>query len=377
LVNVHSAKFFGLDQAPHGQQLMVAIACFTGYNQEDSVMINSSAVQRGLFNSWYFKTHVAKKNVHKASTNETECFGMSPDPALTADRKGSDKDKKSAYRYLDPKTGIVRLGTRFENVNPDEDIVIASRYVTTKGCGEKVSKGDRGRLPYRDISVTIQPVEGTIIDKIIGPGSDIKNVDENGNEFIKIREVIMRKPVIGDKVASRSAQKGTIGMTYRQDEMPFTSNGMVPDIIINPHSQPSRMTIGQIIESLISKYSVQTGEFVDATAFTNMTPEPADQDDPLRYYTRKLAEMGFHPKGEEVMFNPQTGEQFEATIFYTPTYYQRLKHMVHDKMHARETGPVKTTTRQPSDGRSRRPMWSIRIENIFWFCPKALQVPVM
>ena len=350
LVNSRAAEYFGLDKAPHGEQLMVAIACFTGYNQEDSTMMNRSAIERGRFNSLHFKTNVVKINKRKASTSEVEKFGPLPSMEETKDLKGNHRDKThQAYRYLDPATGIVRVGTKFDDLKPDEEVVIVTKYVTNKPSAGQTN----AHFKYKDISMTIRPEPDSIIDKVIGPNSSIKNKDADGNEFVKVREVSLRKPEIGDKAASRSAQKGTIGMLYRQEEMPFTGNGLVPDLIMNPHAIPSRMTIAQVLECLIGKVAVQKGIAVDSTAFTNPTPETYDIDDPMKYYTEVLKDFDLHPQGEEVMYNPITGEQFEATIFFGPTYYQRLKHMVRDKLHARETGPVKTTTRQPSDGRAR------------------------
>jgi len=142
-------------------------------------------------------------------------------------------------------------------------------------------------------------------------------------------------------------------MLYRQEDMPFTGDGMVPDLIMNPHAIPSRMTIAQVLECLICKVAIKKGVSVDATPFTNPTPDEYNIHNPMDYYKKVLGEFGLEAHGEEVMFNPMTGEQFEATIFFGPTYYQRLKHLARLKAHSRAEGPIKTTTRQPSDGRAR------------------------
>ncbi|KAJ1934048.1 DNA-dependent RNA polymerase II [Linderina macrospora] len=149
---------------------------------------------------------------------------------------------------------------------------------------------------------------------------------------------------MGDKFASRHGQKGTIGITYRTEDMPFSAQGVVPDIIINPHAIPSRMTIGHLVECLLSKLSTLLGSEGDATPFTDVTVEAI---------SRELLEHGYQPRGFEVMYNGHTGKKLAAQVFLGPTYYQRLKHMVDDKIHSRARGPVQILTRQPVEGRSR------------------------
>ena len=165
-----------------------------------------------------------------------------------------------------------------------------------------------------------------------------------GHKFVKIRVRSTRVPQIGDKFASRHGQKGTIGITYRQEDMPFSADGITPDIIINPHAIPSRMTIGHLVECLLSKLSTLTGSEGDATPFTELTVESVSQ---------LLRAKGFQSRGLEVMYHGHTGRKLQAQIYFGPTYYQRLKHMVDDKIHARARGPLQILTRQPVEGRSR------------------------
>jgi len=168
--------------------------------------------------------------------------------------------------------------------------------------------------------------------------------DSEGYRMVKVKCRSVRIPQIGDKFASRHGQKGTIGMTYRQEDLPFTCEGISPDIIVNPHAIPSRMTIGHLIECLASKVASIKGEEGDATPFQNVTVDEIAND---------LHSLGYQMHGNEVMYNGYTGQKIDMLIFLGPTYYQRLKHMVDDKIFSRARGPVQILTRQPTEGRAR------------------------
>jgi DNA-directed RNA polymerase II subunit RPB2 len=166
----------------------------------------------------------------------------------------------------------------------------------------------------------------------------------DGDSIVKARVSLLRKPEIGDKFASRYSQKGTTGILYTAINMPFTNDGLVPDMIMNPHGIPSRMTVGKLLETMLGRIACNTGVMQDATPFL------AYNFDSFR---QSLKDYGMDEYGNEVMYNGQTGQMFDTAFFYGPTYYQRLKHMVEDKVHSRESGPVQLLTRQPAEGRSR------------------------
>ena len=190
----------------------------------------------------------------------------------------------------------------------------------------------------KDCSTSIRHNENGTVDKVL------VSTNEHGQKMIKTRVRSIRIPEIGDKFASMSAQKGTIGMTLRQEDMPFTSQGITPDIIINPHALPSRMTIAQLIECVMGKESCMSGTLGDATPFENTSPHAICE---------ALKQHGFQQHGYEKMYNGMTGQMIESPVFIGPTYYQRLKHMVQDKIHSRRKGPVQILTRQPVEGRVR------------------------
>jgi len=222
-----------------------------------------------------------------------------------------------------PENGLIENG----------DIII-SKVVTIKENRNDPTK----RIKYEDQSKIYRTHENTYVDKnCLGKNGE-------GYNFCKVRVRIPRKPVIGDKFSSRSGQKGTLGILIPEEDMPYTANGVRPDIIINPHAIPSRMTIGQLKETVLGKFLVQQGLFGDGTSFGNLE---------VKDICKMLVDAGYEGHGNEIMYNPLTGEQMETSIFIGPVFYQRLKHMVNDKCHSRAIGPMVNLTRQPAEGRSR------------------------
>ena len=227
------------------------------------------------------------------------------------------------YSKLD-ENGLVREGTEI-----DEKVVLI-------GCMSGTDEA--GSDPYDCSKTTKKGQLGTVDKTFITEG-------EEGTRIAKVRIREERLPAIGDKMASRSGQKGTIGMVIREADMPFTRNGLRPDLIINPHALPTRMTIGQLVECIIGKACLVNGAHGDCTALTS-------DDSQLASFGRILSKAGLHSSGNEVLYNGMTGEKIESEIFMRPTYYMRLKHMVKDKVNFRATGPRTQLTRQPVSGRA-------------------------
>ena len=316
LVNSRILQLLPSNEMPSGINAIVAIASYSGYNQEDSVILNQSAIDRGLFCSTFYRTYRnEEKKSHMSGEDEIFCQPLDYNTRIL---KGGN------YNKLE-KDGFVPKNT-FVSSN---DIII----------GKVIPyKDENGKTCYRDNSSSLKNNEsGHVEDYIV-------STNEDGYKFCKFRVRSNRSPMIGDKFSSRHGQKGTVGIVYSQEDMPFTKDGIVPDIIINPHAIPSRMTIGQLVECLLGKSCAILGCYGDATPFTEMS---------VKKISNLVVKCGYESHGNEVLYNGRTGRQIDMNIFIGPTYYQRLKHMSSDKIHSRSTGPYVMLTRQPSEGRSR------------------------
>jgi DNA-directed RNA polymerase II subunit RPB2 len=318
LVDTRLMNFIKLDLIPSGHQIHVAIMSHTGYNQEDSVLVNKGSIDRGLFMATIYHTEKDEdKNIIR-----DEIIRCKPDPAKT---KGI---KFGNYTKLD-KNGFIPENTLVEN----RDIIIA-KIVPIKENRNDPTK----TIKYEDQSKTFRTTEESYIDK------NFTGRNGDGYNFAKVRVRTLRKPVLGDKFSSKSGQKGTCGNIIPECDMPFTKDGLRPDIILNPHAIPSRMTIAQLKETILGKVLIELGMFGDGTSFGNLD---------VKTIINELQRVGYESYGNEIMYNGLTGEQLETSIFIGPVYYQRLKHMVNDKQHSRSIGPMVNLTRQPAEGRSR------------------------
>ena len=323
IVNTESSKYVHSDTLPSGQMPIIAIACYTGYNQEDSLIFNQSSIDRGLFSSSFYRSYVDEEKKNSA-TLEDEKF-CKPQKYYPNGKIYTEKMSYGSYDKLDD-NGLVKIGEYVDG----NDIII--------GKVTMLKDSIEGEPKARDLSTSLRMNESGIVDKIY------KNSNGDGYNFVKVRVRSDRVPEIGDKFSSRHGQKGTIGMTYKQEDMPFTKDGIVPDIIMNPNAIPKRMTIAQFIECVFGKVGTLSGCEMDATPFRKMNVEDIA---PI------LEKMGYSGGGSEVLYNGKTGEQLKANIFIGPTFYYRLKHLVEDKIHSRATGPYQLLTMQPAEGRSR------------------------
>lgn len=322
LVSTRSMEYLKFKELPAGQNCIVAIACYSGYNQEDSVIMNQSAIDRGLFRSFLYRTYSDQEKMKYAGVNEQ---------IVQVNRETVYRPKKDNYEMLDV-DGLVHPGTQVVG----DDVLIGK--VTPVLDVEKSTMNNPFYL-YKDSSTLVRKSEKGVVDKVIVTTKD-------GYKFTKIKVRSVRVPQMGDKFASRHAQKGVVGITLKQEDMPFTKDGIIPDIIINPHAIPSRMTIGHLLECLLGKVSALSGEEGDSTPFSN-------KKNIVDEISQELQNYGYQKRGFEVMHTGATGYKLRSQIFIGPTYYQRLKHMVDDKIHARARGPLQVMTRQPVEGRSR------------------------
>lgn len=314
LVTTDIAEFNDINEYPNGINAIVAIACYTGFNQEDSVILNKASIERGLFGTTTYNTFTAQE-IKNGIVEEKITIPLD-----------TIKIRDCNYGLLAP-NGIVRLRERVKK----GDVLVGRITIKNKNEEEKII----------DTSIIVQHGEEGYVDRITDTVVD-------GCRIVKIVIGQLRTPEIGDKFCSGMAQKGTCGIIYPQEDMPFTSCGMTPDIIINPNCIPSRMTINQIISTVMGKLYVTNPE----SRFRKGNPFMENSTTILNDLCQELTKHGFDPTGSETMYCGFTGRQIKSKIFIGPTYYHRLKHMVKDKMHARSHGQVTTLHRQPNCGRS-------------------------
>ena len=324
LVSPNMGKHYGAYSMPSGRNIVVAIMAYGGYNQEDSIMINKGSLDRGLFQSVFFRTYKDEEKKNQSS-GEEERFGR-PDPEMTKQLRNGNYGKLGADGFIP------------ENTFVNSDDILVGKVVPLRVPTGMVLPA--GAKKFRDVSRTPRNNESGFVDKIF------KNRNGEGYSFVKIRMRELRTPEIGDKFSSRHGQKGTCGMILEPEDMPQTASGIIPDIIINPHCIPSRMTIAQLMETLLGKIGCHTGCLGDGTPFNKKMTL-----DGLAKVLRD--DLGLEPYGNEIMYNGHTGRQMETNIFMGPCFYQRLRHCSADKLHSRACGPLVMLTRQPAEGRAR------------------------
>lgn len=324
IVNTKAMKLLGLEERPAGQNCIVAVLPFDGYNIEDAIVLSQASVDRGLGRSFFYRIYDAEAKQYPGGMRDN--FEI---PNAEDNIRGYKGER--AYRLL------------------EEDGVVASES-TIKGGDILIGKTSPPRFmeeyrefestgPYRrDTSVGVRPSETGVVDTVVMTQSN------EGGKMYKVRARDMRIPEIGDKFASRHGQKGVLGILAKAEDLPYTAEGMSPDVLINPHAFPSRMTVGMMMESICGKAAAFRGKRFDGSAFVG---EKMDEVKPV------MDAHGFKYSGKEIMYDGRTGKSFPVEVFIGIVYYQKLHHMVADKIHARARGQVQMLTKQPTEGRAR------------------------
>ena len=324
LVKTRAIELVKYDKLPAGQNAMVAVMSYSGYDIEDALILNKASIDRGFGRCQVFRK---LGTVLRSNTNNAP------------DRLGDPE--------VDPNTGVNikrhalldRDGLPLVGEKMHQGEVYINKQVPEQTINPALAGTNPGNRPaYRPAEMTYHTLDPAYIDKCMISSSDADS------RIVKIRTRQTRRPEIGDKFSSRHGQKGVVGLVAEQADLPFTDEGIVPDVIMNPHGFPSRMTVGKMLELVAGKAGVLAGELQYGTAFGGSAVE--DMGDILLRH-------GFSYGGKDYMTDGMTGDPLPAYVFFGPIYYQKLKHMVMDKMHARARGPRATLTRQPMEGRSR------------------------
>lgn len=310
------------EKHPSGQNMVIALMSYEGQNMQDAIILNKGSVERGLARSTYFRPYAVEEL--RYSGGLTDEIGL-PDKEV----KGYRTEKE--YKFLE-EDGIV-----YPEAKLNAEDVIIGKTSPPRFLGELEEFSIAANV-RRESSVTVKHGETGVVDMVV------VTENEEGNKLVQVRLRDLRIPEVGDKFASRHGQKGVVGAIIPEADMPFTASGIKPDLIFSPHSIPSRMTISHMIEILAGKTGAMAGRYIDGTIFQS------EKEADIR---KELLSLGFRDNGTEKLYNGITGEEFEVQIFVGNMYYQKLKHMVANKLHSRASGRIQLLTRQPIEGRSK------------------------
>ncbi len=322
LVQTIMHEVSGYDKHPSGQNFVVAVLTYDGYNMEDASVISKSSIDYGIGRSSYYRPIISE---------ELRYSGGLIDEISVPDKDVKGYRSEKDYIYLE-EDGIIYP----ESEVKEGDVIIGKtsppRFLSS------LDEYNLATSSRRESSMTLKHGEKGVVDFVM------LTENQEGNKLVQVRIRDQRIPEIGDKFTSRHGQKGVIGLVVPRADMPFTASGIVPDLLFNPHSLPSRMTVSHLIELLGGKVGALAGRHIDGTMFDS---------EPEEVLRKELSSLGFREDGTEVMYNGRTGEKFKARIFVGNMYYLKLKHMVANKMHARARGPIQLLTRQPTEGRAK------------------------
>ncbi len=325
IVNTKAMGLLGLESRPAGQNCVVAVLPFDGYNIEDAIVLSKAAVDRGLGRTFFYRIYDAEAKQYPGGARDF--FEI---PNAEDNIRGYKGDR--AYRLLE-EDGVIASESNVKG----GDILIG-KTSPPQFMEEFREFEPSGGTYRRDTSVGVRPSEVGVVDTVVMTQSN------EGGRMYKIRVRDMRVPEIGDKFASRHGQKGVLGILANAEDLPYTAQGMSPDVLINPHAFPSRMTVGMMMESICGKAAALRGRRFDGSAFVG---EKMDEVKAV------MDAHGFKYSGKETMYDGRTGKPFLVDVFMGVVYYQKLHHMVADKIHARARGQVQMLTKQPTEGRAR------------------------